>query len=142
MSDRTFLDTNVLVSLFDTAEPEKQARAREVIADDTLIPVVSTQVLGEFYVVVTRKLMHPLEPADAASAVADFSRFFVVATDATMVSNAIEISRRRQLSYWDAMIVEAAREARCTRIMTEYPASGPTIDGIRIENPFASTVST
>lgn len=136
MRGRTFLDTNVLVYLFDRDEPRKQARARELIADEALFLVVSTQVLSEFYVVATRKLARPLDAAAASLAVDRFSEFFVVGSDAAMVRAAIGTAQRSQLSYWDAMIVEAAVSANCERILTEDLNPGSTIRGMRIENPF------
>ena len=54
-----FVDTNVLVYLFDADAPEKQACARENLCDERDRLVVSVQVLGEFYVTVTRKLAVP-----------------------------------------------------------------------------------
>lgn len=136
MRGRTFLDTNVLVYLFDRDEPRKQARARELIADEALFLVVSTQVLSEFYVVATRKLARPLDAAAASLAVDRFSEFFVVGSDAAMVRAAIGTAQRSQLSYWDALIVEAAVSANCERILTEDLNPGSTTRGMRIENPF------
>lgn len=135
MSGRTFLDTNILVYLFDGDAPEKQARAAEVITDSSHDLVVSTQVLGEFYVVVTRKLARPLDNRTAALAVDRFGEFVVVPADAAMVRAAIETSSRSQLPYWDALIVEAAHSAGCDRIMTEDLDDGATIRGVRITNP-------
>lgn len=137
MSDAVFLDTNVLVYAFDTRDAEKQDRALALLSDPSLPFVISTQVLGEFFVTVTRKLPRPLSPEIAAAAVESLSRFPVIGVDTGLVTAAMATSRTSQLSYWDALIVEAAVLARCDRILTEDLADGATLRGVRIENPFS-----
>ena len=133
---RAFLDTNVLVYAFDAGEPAKRERAQAVIAERSESLVLSAQVLGEFYVVVTRKLEMPLTSEDAAAAVRLWSRFGTVALDAALVNEAVRTSRTAEISYWDGLIVAAARSAACERILTEDLSDGATITGVRIENPF------
>ena len=134
-SGRSFVDTNVLVYTVDEAEPAKRDRAREVLA--ALAPgdfVVSTQVLAEFYVVVTRKLA--LREADAAAAVEELSRLRVVPLEARLVEAGIALCRRAGISLWDALIVGAATEAGCDRVLSEDLAGGSRLGGVAIENPF------
>lgn len=138
MSARAFVDTNVLVYLFDDDEPVKQGQARALRSDrDGPDLVVSTQVLGEFYVTVTRKLARPVEPEAAAAAVAEISALPVVSVDADLVRSAIDTAQRHQLSYWDALIVEAAVNAGCELLLSEDLADGATIRGVTVENPFS-----
>ncbi len=75
MTDMVFLDTNVLVYLFDTDSPAKQNRAREVLNKEARgsRALLSTQVLQEFYVTVTRKLATPLDGKSAEQAVRDLA---------------------------------------------------------------------
>jgi len=138
MTERVFLDTNVVVYAFDGADASKAKRRRalEVLADDERELRVSAQVLGEFFVTVTRKLARPLSFGEAAAAVAELSSFAPVPTDAELIATAIETSHRAQLSYWDALIVEAAARARCSVLLTEDLNDGAVIGGVRIENPF------
>lgn len=139
MSGRAFLDTNVLVYLFDSGEPIKQAAARRVlneVREESL--VLSTQVLSEFYVVVTRKLADPLDPATAARAVDQLARFHVTVIGSDTVRSAIITSQRHRLSFWDALIVESAASSACDRLLTEDLAAGTVIRGVRIDNPFAA----
>lgn len=139
MTARTFLDTNVLVYLFDSDEPVKQQRAREVLADHAARDfVISTQVVGEFYVCITRKLRRALSLVDAADAVSNLCELTVVATDAALVQRAVHTSQTKQVSYWDALIIEAASSAGCGRILTEDLAAGTEIRGVRVEDPFAA----
>lgn len=137
MTSRAFVDTNVLVYLFDDDEPVKQARARELLVAGEHHLVLSTQVLGELFVTVTRKLARPLAGDVAADVVAALAELTVVPTDLALVLAALETSRVAQLSYWDALIVEAAASAGCDRVLTEDLAGGSTIRGVLIDNPFA-----
>lgn len=134
---RVFLDTNVLVYLFDTADRTKQDRARSLLRE---IPaaalVVSAQVLGEFFRATTRRLPTPLDETTAVSAVARFSRFTVVPIDGPLVRAAIDLTRSASIAYWDALIIKAASSSACRRLLTEDLNHGQVIDGVRIENPF------
>lgn len=139
MSARTFLDTNVLVYLLDIDEPDKREVARRVLQSEKLWPfVVSTQVLGELYVTLTRKLTPRMDADLARAAVRRFSDFFVVSTDVSMVHQAIDTAETAQLSYWDALIVEAAARAGCDRILTEDLTAGSVLRGVLIDNPFGN----
>ena len=136
MPARAFVDTNVLVYAFDDADPAKRDRARSLLADDVPL-VISAQVIGEFYMVVTRKLAIPLSEAHASAAVDELLRLPVVPIDAELTRAAVSTSRAAQLSYWDALIIEAAAAAGCDRVLTEDLAAGSTIRSVRVENPFA-----
>lgn len=136
---RSFLDTNVLVYLFDRSDPAKQARAREVVregAGGDEDYVVSTQVLLEFYAVVTSKLEPPLAHDTAVRVVERLSALPVVAPSPGMVVEAMQFAHEHVLSIWDALIVRAARAAICDRILTEDLADGSVLGGVRVENPF------
>jgi predicted nucleic acid-binding protein len=137
---RTFVDTNVLVYLFDAGEPAKQERARQVISDlcraGTL--VVSSQVLSEFYVAVTRKLEEPLPPDLALRALADLAAYPCVSIDAALVQRAAAHSAAARLSYWDALIVEAAVEAGADVLCSEDFQAGRSYQGVLVDDPFAS----
>ena len=133
---KVFVDTNIWVYAYDTAEPQKRdaaLRALEDLTDDST--VVSAQVLNEFFTVATRKLTHPLDRAEAAAAVEMLSALTVVPTDASIVRQAIELADRWSLSHWDALIVAAARRGRCQQILSEDLAAGSEIDGIEVVNP-------
>lgn len=129
-----FIDTNVLVYLFDRDSPAKQAAARELVSAGSL--VLSSQVLSEFYVTVTRKLAQPLDPAQADRAVADLCALPVRSVTANLVRAAIGRSRAAQLSYWDALIVETALDAGATVLLTEDLQHGQVIGTLRVHNPF------
>ena len=141
MSTRVFLDTNVLVYLFDLDAPEKQARAQEILESEGASgrALVSTQVLQEFYVSVTRKLAQPLDPETAYRAVEDLASLPMVQIDTTLILSAITRHRKEQVSFWDALIIQAALEGGAGILYTEDLQHGRVMDGLRIENPFLPT---
>lgn len=133
---RAFVDTNVLVYAHDVDEPAKRKRAIELLTTPPAPLVISAQVLGEFYVTVTRKLARPLSPEAASDAVEALRIVPAVPLDAELARAAIRTSRVAQISYWDALIVESAAAAGCDVLLTEDLAAGTTIGPVRIENPF------
>ena len=133
-----FFDTNVLVYLFDSDAPAKRSRARALFqahaeAGDILL---STQVLQEFYVTVTRKLARPLEAAAAAEATVNFAELPMVNIDSKLVLSAIHRSRSGQLSFWDALVVQAAIEGNASTLYSEDLQQGQSFDGLKVVNPF------
>jgi predicted nucleic acid-binding protein len=136
-ADRVFVDTNVLTYLFDHSEPKKQARAAGHLSAETREIFVSTQVLQELYVSLT-KGRNPIATAELAErAVREASQYSVVHVDPALVFAGIEAARKHRLSFWDALIVRAAVQADCETLLTEDLNSGQIIDGVRIDNPFA-----
>lgn len=138
MTGRSFLDTNILVYAVDDAEPAKQKIARELLSMTSDI-VISAQVLNEFYVTVTRKLKPAVAPDTAAKMVQNLARLPCIAVDSQLVRFALEAGQRWQLSHWDSLVIEAARQAGCTRVLTEDLADGANYDGLSIKNPFVTS---
>ena len=137
MTERTFVDTNVWVYAVDQADPAKHARALALLTPSPETDlVVSTQVLMEFYVVVTRKLGAPLLEDAAQAMVNEMARLPVVPADAQLVVSAISGSREWHISLWDALIVRAAEISGCGRILSEDLANGAVYGSVRVENPF------
>jgi len=137
MSGRTFLDTNVLVYLYDADAPEKQRAARRVLehADDDGL-VISTQVLQEFYVTVTKKFAKRLTQAEILLALKGLRKFPTVQVDVPMIFEAIEVAQRFKISFWDSLIVQAALSAGCARLLTEDLQHDLRIGSLTVENPF------
>jgi predicted nucleic acid-binding protein len=129
-----FIDTNVLVYLFDVDAPAKQAIVRELIAGARL--VLSSQVLSEFCVTVTRKLAQPLDPVRAGRAVADLCALPVRDVTANLVQEAIRRCAATPLSYWDALILETALDAGAATLLTEDLQHGQVVGTLRVHNPF------
>ena len=136
-----FIDTNVLVYLFDDDSPGKQARSRSMLDEIADSAIISTQVLGEFFVAVTRKLARPLATQQAEAAVEALCGLVVRPVHAGLVKAAIERSRVSRLSYWDALIVETAIEAGAMVLLTEDMHEGQRIENLRIANPFKRVIT-
>ena len=137
MTEPVFVDTNVWVYAVDTADPGKRARALELVSPGPLRElIVSTQVLTEFYAVVTRKLATPVAVEDAEAMVRQLSVLPVVAVDVSLVVAAISGSREWGVSIWDALILRAAESAGCRRVLSEDLADGTSYGSVVVENPF------
>ena len=137
MSDSTFVDTNVLVYAVDNSEPVKRDLARRSLGSKRYGKlVVSAQILGEFYVTVTRKLAQPITEEKASEALDWLALLTVVPIDATLVMHGTQISRSAQLSYWDGLVVAAATRGGCQRLLSEDLNDGQQIGSVRVENPF------
>ncbi len=138
---RVFFDTNILVYLFDADDEARKelASARFEAEASAGRVVLSTQVLQEFYVSVTRKLSVPLAPETAESVVRDLSLFPIVAIDTDRILAAVRKSRTLGLSFRDALIVEAALAGGADCLLSEDMRHGQVIEGLRIENPFLGT---
>jgi predicted nucleic acid-binding protein len=134
---RVFVDTNVLVYAYDTTEAAKRERAREVLA--SLAPdelVLSSQVLNEFYVVVTRAGQELLTRAEAGSIVARFAAAGVEPVDGDLVQRALRVHQEEEISYWDALIVAAAARRGCVRVLSEDLTHASVLAGVEIVDPF------
>jgi len=137
---RVFVDTNLWVYRLDRREPEKSAFVREWlrgVAGEHEI-VVSTQVLIELRSVLTRKLKPPLPPDVTRLALEVLASFDVVATDAHLVLDAHEFAQREQLSWFDALIVEAAMRSHCDLLYSEDLSHDRRFGGLTVQNPFVS----
>ncbi len=136
MTAKSFIDTNLLVYAHDKSNPQKRLRARKVLFDleSKGLGVVSTHVLQEFYVVVTRKL--GVDPYIAKKLVKNFSNFQVVQVDVDLIHEAIDCSILSQINFWDALIVTAALKAQCDVLLTEDLNHGQVFRTLTVENIF------
>ena len=139
MSSKAFLDSNILVYAYDSSCPEKQSRAQDCIQSGLLQEeaVLSPQVLGEFFVVVTRKIAKPISAAGALDIIESLQSLVAVDIDYALVVRATEAQTNFKLSYWDGLIVAAAERAQCKRILSEDLNTGQVYWCVRAENPFA-----
>lgn len=145
MNSKKLIDTNVLVYAYDFSEPEKQTAAVKVLdeLDKTDSCVLSTQVLSEFFVVVTRKLARPMSVDKAAERVEVLAGIWPVIEITPMI--VIEATRgvsRHQLSYWDALIWATARLNQIQVILSEDFNQGHSLEGVAFQNPFVELSST
>jgi predicted nucleic acid-binding protein len=138
MTDRVFLDTNILVYAFDRGEPDKRAKALSILEDlaHKGVAVISTQVLQEFYVTVTRKLSPPLPETEAEAALHHLSRLPCVLIDQALIHSAIRLTRKHNFSLWDALILQSAIKGGCKTLLTEDLQHSFRLDDLQITNPF------
>jgi predicted nucleic acid-binding protein len=133
-----FVDTNVLVYAFDKSGSPKQRGAQglmnELMEQDRLR--VSTQVLQELYVTLTRKAMRPCSSEEALAVVEDLAAWPLMVVDYAAIRAAVGLADQAKLSFWDALVVVAAARAGAAVLYTEDLNDGQEILGVRIRNPF------
>lgn len=135
---RTFVDTNIVLYAYDQSEPERSPIARAIMSDlwRTREGILSTQVLQELYVNLTRKLRFVVPRSKARALVDRYGRWPVHIITTGDILEAVDLEQRHSLSFWDALIVVAAIRGGAQRILSEDLQDGRTIGGVRIENPF------
>jgi predicted nucleic acid-binding protein len=137
----TFIDSNIFVYAFDRAYPEKQrlalARIEQARAVGTI--ALSTQVLHEFYNICRRKLKPELTHEQASLAVNYLCEFLVLGSTALSVQTALVLVQQHQLSWWDALILEAALRADADILVSEDGQHEQRFGKLRLENPFISS---
>ena len=141
MSASVLVDTNVLVYAYDRAAAQKQQRALDTL--DQLATrgtgALSTQVLAEFFVAVTRKITAPLSVAEAYTRIENYLvSWTVLDMSGLVVLEAARGVRDYRMNFWDAQIWAIARLNQIAWIFSEDFSTGSTIEGVRFVNPFAS----
>jgi len=131
-----FFDTNILIYTDDPSVPQKQTRADALFTEHLHhgMAALSLQVLQEYYATVTRKLR--VAPDLAQRRVELFSLANIVRFSVKDVISAIELHRLHQISFWDALIVHAARVSGATVLYSEDLQHGAAVGGVRVVNPF------
>lgn len=133
---RAFVDSNVVVYALTDQDSAKGAQARALLERHASAGslVISTQVLGETFNVLTRK--RGIGGRDALEAVRLLARYEVVAPTVVSTLAALELAVRHQLSTWDAMLVQAAMQAHCDVLCSEDMQPGRWFDRTQVVNPF------
>ena len=133
---KIFIDTNILVYTLDQKNIEKRDKARKIVKKvvESHQPVISTQVIKEFYVVASNKLK--ADPIVVKNIIHNFHNMEIVNNDLDLIEQAIDISILSQLSFWDSLIIAAAEKANCEYVLSEDLNSGQNYRGIKLLNPF------
>ena len=140
MSDRYFLDTNIIIYSFNEREPAKQERAQNLIETGLKEnhTMVSYQVVQEFINAAIRKFTVPMSHGDCRLFIDNvLSHFWEVYASRQLVNSALDLSERWQYSFYDALIIAAALEASCTVLYSEDLQHRQKIYSLQIINPFA-----
>jgi predicted nucleic acid-binding protein len=135
---KTFVDTSVLVYAHDADSADKHAVARALLTGlwESRSGSLSTQVLQEFYAVVTRKFKPDMRPAKARAIVAAYGEWCDVATEPQLIVAASWLEEGHALAFWDALIIEGAIRAGAERLVSEDLQGGRRFGAFTIENPF------
>jgi len=139
MSARCFVDTNILMYAHDTSAGAKHERARAVIEGlwRERSGVISTQVLQELSVNLRRKAGRPLDLKATREIVTDYLSWEVVVNNGESILEALEMEARYRISFWDALVIQAA-EAACVPVLyTEDLSDGQMYGTVRVVNPLA-----
>lgn len=134
----TFIDTNILVYAYDMDAGVKHLKAKKLMQEywETEDGVISTQVLQEFYVTVTRKLPNPLSKQIARDVVQTYRAWHIYRPNIEDILTASEFEQRHQFSFWDGLIMVAAQMSGATTLITEDLQDGRQINSVKIVNPF------
>ena len=133
-----FVDTNILVYAFDRLEGQKHELAARLL--ETLwksrTGVLSTQVLQEFHVAITRQKKRGISLKQSQEIINSFSYWPIYTPRANDIVQAIDLQERYQLSFWDSLILQSAISSKCKKVYSEDLSHGQVIEGVQIVNPF------
>jgi predicted nucleic acid-binding protein len=139
MSDRYFVDTNVLVYAHDSSAGIKHERAKALLEElwRDRSGVLSTQVLQELAVNLRRKARHPLDARATREIIADYLTWTVVTNSGESILEALEFETRYRVSFWDALVLQAANAAGADLVYSEDLSDGQVYGNVRVVNPLA-----
>lgn len=137
MAEKYFVDTNILIYAHDRSTGIKHERAKQLI--ERLWTggqgVLSTQVLQEFCVNLRRKATPPVPADELRRLIQDYLSWEVVVNDSESIIQALEIEKRYQTSFWDALILNAAEKSGAAILYSEDLAAGQRYGAVEVINP-------
>lgn len=140
MSDRYFVDTNILMYAHDLSAGAKHERARALVEElwRGRTGAISTQVLQELAANLRRKAGLPLDGAATRALIADYLSWHVHVNGGESILEALDLEQRYRISFWDALIVYAAEAVGATVLYSEDLSHGQRYGMVEVINPFAS----
>jgi predicted nucleic acid-binding protein len=143
MSDKYFVDTNILVYAHDRSAGVKHQRAQALVERlwDSGEGALSTQVLQELCINLRRKAGNPLSVDEVRLLIRDYVTWEVVTNSPAAILKALEIEVRYKISFWDALIVQAAEETGASILYSEDLAAGQRYGALRVVNPLIQPVA-
>lgn len=138
MSDKVFVDTNVIVYAYDRDAGKKHRLALDIMKDlwHSGLGTLSTQILQEFFVTLTKKIKKPLKIPVVRETVRRLSKWDVLLVDTETIIRATELQARYGYSFRDSLIIASAIAGGAKTILSEDLSDGQTIEGVTIRNPF------
>jgi predicted nucleic acid-binding protein len=137
MADKFFVDTNILIYAHDRSAGLKHERARQVIERlwTTGQGVLSSQILQELCINLRRKLARPLPVDEVRRLIQDYLNWEIVVDSPEAVLQALEIGVRYKISFWDALVLQAAEQSGAAILYSEDLAAGQDYGPVRVMNP-------
>ena len=138
MIDKVLVDTNILVYAYDNSDPKKQPRALTTLNQlfDTNRGIISTQILGEFFITVTRKIPDPLTIEEGINSLQNYIRAWTIVEITPMIIlEAARGVKDYQLNFWDAQVWATARLNQIGVIYSEDFNTGSFLEGVQFINP-------
>lgn len=136
--NKTFVDTNVIVYAYDKDAGEKHRIAADIMKAlwRSGLGTISTQILQEFFVTLTRKISVPLDISVVRETIRRLSKWDVLLIDVDTIIRATELQERYKYSFWDSLIIASAITCGAKTILSEDLSDGQRIEGLTIKNPF------
>lgn len=137
MSDKYFVDTNILMYAHDASAGAKHERAKALVEElwRDRTGVVSTQVLQELAVNLRKKARKPLDAKATREVVTDYLTWQVVVNSGESILEALDLEQTYRISFWDALVIHAAQSAGATILYSEDLSDGQLYRGMRVVNP-------
>jgi predicted nucleic acid-binding protein len=133
-----FIDTNILVYAYDRSAGDKHKLASRLVEQcwENGNGCVSIQILQEFFVTVTRKIVTPIDLPTARQIVSDLAHWRMHIPEIGDLLRAIDLLQTYPLSFWDAMVVQSAARLNCIRLFSEDLNHGQVYGAVQVINPF------
>jgi predicted nucleic acid-binding protein len=140
MSDKAFVDTNILVYAHDITLGVKHDRALALMERlwVSRIGVLSTQVLQELRISLRKKVARPFSDEETRQVIEDYLSWEIVVNTPASILDAMEIETRHKISFWDALILSAALSSGAAVLYSEDLSDGQAYGPIRVVNPLTS----
>jgi predicted nucleic acid-binding protein len=137
MSDKYFVDTNILVYAHDRSAGVKHLRAQSLLERlwDSGQGVLSTQVLQELCINLRRIAGNPMPVGEVRLLIREYSTWEIVTNTPDSVLQALDIENRYKTSFWDALILQAAERSGATILYSEDLAVGQSYGSVQVVNP-------
>ena len=141
MPDKYFVDTNILIYAHDRSAGLKHDLARQLLEHLWISGqgVLSTQVLQEVCINLRRKIARPLPVDEIRRLLQDYLSWEIVVNTPESVLQALEIEVRYKISFWDALVLQAADSAGAAVLYSEDLAVGQKYGPIQVINPLTET---
>ncbi|MFP4083211.1 MAG: PIN domain-containing protein [Candidatus Aminicenantes bacterium] len=138
MNVKSFVDTNIVVYAHDRSSGRKHKIARDILRElwHKRLGILSTQVLQEFFYIVTQKISDPVTLSKAKESIRHLLSWEVVVNDGPSIIRAVDIYEKFKYSFWDSLIIQAAISGKAEILLSEDLQSGQMIDSLKIINPF------